>query len=203
MINQRPIVSPGKRMHHPVILAVPLLMLLDYALTILGARASLQVYRRHFRMPHYELNPMWQKSVAQLRWFNPRHLGLVCLVTALLLLPEWLPDFPFVALQFPFEYAARRLRGRLRPAPDESAAVLVSEPASEGDQRRSDHDAASGSENFLIQRARTPAAGRSCRGPRAGALSPGSIAWRPGDCPGPYSLGTASRVDTTIALAAR
>ncbi len=88
-------------MHHPVILAVPLLMLLDYALTILGARASLQVYRRHFRMPHYELNPLWQKSVAQRRWFNPRHLGLVCLVTALLLLPEWLPDFPFAALQLP------------------------------------------------------------------------------------------------------
>jgi hypothetical protein len=73
-------------MNSPVILAVPVLMLLDYVLTILGAKASLGVYRQHYKVPHYELNPLWQKSVQQLRWFNSRHFIVVCALTALLFL---------------------------------------------------------------------------------------------------------------------
>jgi hypothetical protein len=81
-------------MKHPVILLVPILMLLDYLLTILGAKASSSVYRQHFRLPSYELNPLWQKSIEQLRWFNPRHFLGVCLVVALLVLLDRMPNFP-------------------------------------------------------------------------------------------------------------
>ena len=86
-------------MNHPVILAVPVLMLLDYVLTILGAKASGGVYRQHFTSPHYELNPRWQESVRQLRWFNPRHFIRVCIVTALLVLLDRMPDFPWESLE--------------------------------------------------------------------------------------------------------
>jgi hypothetical protein len=76
-------------MKHPEIIAVPLLMLLDYALTILGASAARGVYRCHFRSPHYEINPLWQPSVRRLRWVNPRHLLLAALITGLLLYADF------------------------------------------------------------------------------------------------------------------
>src|SRR5215469_12277184 len=86
-------------MNHPVILAVPVLMLLDYVLTILGAKAGVRVYRQHFQSPYYELNPLWQKSVEQLRWFNPRHFIIVCLVASLLVLLDRMPGFPSESLR--------------------------------------------------------------------------------------------------------
>jgi hypothetical protein len=75
-------------MNHPELIVVPVLMLGDYALTILGAKSASSVYRRHFKTPHYELNPLWRESVARVRWFNPRHLVLVALVTALLVVVD-------------------------------------------------------------------------------------------------------------------
>ena len=71
-------------MNHPELLVIPILMLLDYTLTILGAKTSAAVYRQHFKIPSYELNPLWRKSVDQIHWFNPRHFFLVVLVTAFL-----------------------------------------------------------------------------------------------------------------------
>lgn len=68
-------------MNHPELFAVPVLMLADYVLTIWGAKSSAIVYRSHFSTPSYELNPLWRKSVDELRWFNPRHAALVVLVT--------------------------------------------------------------------------------------------------------------------------
>src|SRR6516162_5062024 len=68
----------GISMNHLIILAVPVLMLSDYLLTILGAKASLGVYRQHFISPHYEINPLWQKCVQQLKWFSPLHFILAC-----------------------------------------------------------------------------------------------------------------------------
>jgi hypothetical protein len=82
-------------MNHPEIIAVPVLMLADYTLTILGAKESAAVYRKHFVLASYELNPLWRKSVDEIHWFNPRHFALVCIVTLLLVivdqnvLPEW------------------------------------------------------------------------------------------------------------------
>ena len=84
-------------MKHPIILVVPVLMLLDYLLTILGAKASSGIYRQHFRSPHYEMNPLWQKSVQRLQWFNPRHFIIVCMVTVLLVVLDRMPTVPFAS----------------------------------------------------------------------------------------------------------
>ena len=73
-------------MQHPVVLLVSVLMLLDYYLTLLGARLADRSYRRHFKTEHYELNPIWQSAVAGRRWLNVRHLILVMLVTGILVL---------------------------------------------------------------------------------------------------------------------
>ncbi|MDC8013798.1 hypothetical protein [Tahibacter soli] len=84
-------------MNRPLFLAVPVLMLLDYALTIAGARLHAGGYARHFEIEHYELNPLWQGAVATRRWFNPRHLAIVAAFTAI-----------FVALDafLPLRYAS-------------------------------------------------------------------------------------------------
>src|SRR5262245_41203016 len=73
-------------MRHPVVLLAPVLMLLDYYLTLFGARLADRVYRQHFKVEHYELNPIWQNAVAQRRWLNVRHLVLVALVAGILVL---------------------------------------------------------------------------------------------------------------------
>ncbi len=67
-------------MRHPEVLLVPVLMFLDYFLTVLGAVKREKGYSRHFRTEHYELNPIWQKDIARSRWFNPRHVAMVVLV---------------------------------------------------------------------------------------------------------------------------
>jgi hypothetical protein len=70
--------------NHPEMLLLPALMLADYFLTIAGARAKRGTYERYFGTRHYELNPVWQKAVARLAWFNPRHLVLTAALTAIL-----------------------------------------------------------------------------------------------------------------------
>lgn len=70
-------------MTHPEFLLVPALMLSDYALTVAGARLRDAGYSRHFRTPHYEMNPIWQNAIAKRRWFNPLHLVMVAVVTLL------------------------------------------------------------------------------------------------------------------------
>jgi hypothetical protein len=75
-------------MNHWGIWAIPVLMVTDYLLTILGARASAKVYRQHFVLASYELNPLWRDSVDRTRWFNPRHMALVCVVTVALLIAD-------------------------------------------------------------------------------------------------------------------
>ena len=87
-------------MNTPEIIAVPVLMLADYTLTILGAKEAAAVYRKHFVLASYELNPLWRQSVDQIRWFNPRHFFLVCLVTALLIAIDQYP-LPGIPIEFP------------------------------------------------------------------------------------------------------
>lgn len=70
-------------MRHPEFLLVPLLMVSDYVLTIAGSRLRQGGYADHFRVQHYELNPLWQRAVERGRWLNLRHLALVLLVTVL------------------------------------------------------------------------------------------------------------------------
>jgi acetolactate synthase-1/2/3 large subunit len=75
------------RVNHPESLLVPALMLTDYWLTVAGARLRDSGYASHFKTPSYELNPLWQKTIAGKRWLNGKHLALTVIVgTACVLL---------------------------------------------------------------------------------------------------------------------
>ncbi len=84
-------------MKHPDFLLVPVFMFADYFLTLAGAALKDGKYGDHFKTEHYELNPIWQKQVAQKKWLNPRHILLVVVGSCLLLLP-----MEFVELPEPF-----------------------------------------------------------------------------------------------------
>ena len=60
-------------------------MISDYLLTVAGARLRGGAYSNHFTNEHYELNPLWQNAIAQLRWFNLRHLAVTLLVFLILI----------------------------------------------------------------------------------------------------------------------
>jgi hypothetical protein len=68
------------------------MMLADYYLTVLGALQAARKYRQHYKTEHYELNPIWQQDIARAKWFNPRHLALVVLISGALLLGIELAD---------------------------------------------------------------------------------------------------------------
>jgi len=68
-------------MKYPQVVLLPLLMLSDYFLTVLGAVLKERGYNRHFKTQHYELNPIWQESISRKKWLNPRHILLTLLVT--------------------------------------------------------------------------------------------------------------------------
>jgi hypothetical protein len=70
-------------MNHPEVFIIPVLMLLDYFLTVWGSILRGKKHAQHFRFEHYELNPIWQKSIAQKKWLNPGLLGIVTAVTAI------------------------------------------------------------------------------------------------------------------------
>jgi hypothetical protein len=72
-------------MNHPELLLIPIMMLLDYFLTVWGAVLSEQKYRQHFKIEHYELNPIWQKTIARKQWLNPKHLTSVTVIAVLCL----------------------------------------------------------------------------------------------------------------------
>jgi len=71
------------KMNHPEVLIIPVLMLLDYFLTIWGAVLSEKKYAQHFNYEHYELNPYHQKSIAEKKWFNPKYLAVMTAVAAM------------------------------------------------------------------------------------------------------------------------
>jgi hypothetical protein len=80
-------------MRHPESLLVPAMMLADYYLTVYAAVLRDRGHGLHFRLEHFELNPRWQKAVAQKRWFNPRHLALATGASLLLIgLLEFVPE---------------------------------------------------------------------------------------------------------------
>lgn len=72
-------------MKYPVILVIPVLMLLDYYLTLLGATLRERGYGKHMKVEQYEMNPLWQSSVNKRRWLNLRHLASVAAVTAVVI----------------------------------------------------------------------------------------------------------------------
>lgn len=70
-------------MKHPIALIIPVLMLCDYYLTIVGSILCRRGYDKHIKAEQYELNPAWQSSINKRKWFNTRYLMLVALVTLL------------------------------------------------------------------------------------------------------------------------
>jgi len=68
-------------MKYFIVALVPILMLCDYYLTILGFILYKRHYSRHFKFEEYELNPLFQSSIKKHKWFNLRHMASVALVT--------------------------------------------------------------------------------------------------------------------------
>ena len=73
-------------MNHPEILLLPILMIADYYLTILGAVLREKAYGKHFVIETYEMNPHYRKDIDSKRLINFRFVGQVLLNTAILFL---------------------------------------------------------------------------------------------------------------------
>jgi hypothetical protein len=69
-------------MQHPLVLIIPPLMLLDYFLTVVGARLREGGYAEHFKFPDYETNPMFRDVIRKKKWISLKHLCFVALATA-------------------------------------------------------------------------------------------------------------------------
>lgn len=83
-------------MKHPEIVLLPILMFTDYYLTVTGAILKERKYADHFKTEHYELNPNFQKEIAAIKWFSPRHfLGTLFLTGFVFLIVgfDWLPSY--------------------------------------------------------------------------------------------------------------
>ena len=75
------------------------MMLADYFLTVYLAGLREKKYALHFRMRHYELNPVWQKAIAQKKWFNARHLVLTGIVFAFIVFISEFSTLPPAAVR--------------------------------------------------------------------------------------------------------
>src|SRR5450631_4249712 len=81
-------------MRHPEALWVPILMLVDYFLTLAGAVLREKKYSEHFKIQDYELNPIWKNAISGRKWFNPRHLVLTFGVSVFVIWVTNQPDAP-------------------------------------------------------------------------------------------------------------
>ncbi len=82
------------------VLVLPLFMLADYYLTLLGERLSKE-YREHYVLKEYEVNPLWQGDVKKQKWFNPKQLSLVVVFTGIFyFFIQYLYENDFSLLQF-------------------------------------------------------------------------------------------------------
>ncbi|NNF00411.1 MAG: hypothetical protein HKN25_15440 [Pyrinomonadaceae bacterium] len=70
----------------PEILLLPILMIADYYLTILGAILREKKYGEYFPIETYEMNPTYQDDIDSKRLFNPRFIGQLILNFGLLFL---------------------------------------------------------------------------------------------------------------------
>jgi len=68
-------------MQHPIVLIIPPLMLLDYFLTVVGARLIEGGYAKHFKFPDYEINPLFRDVIRKKKWISLKHLCFVALAT--------------------------------------------------------------------------------------------------------------------------
>ncbi len=86
-------------MKYPEIVILPILMFLDYFLTVIGAIQSEKKYSEHFKIQHYELNPIWQQQIAQKKWFCLRHFSIVVFISAALVYLTELGSLPDSGIQ--------------------------------------------------------------------------------------------------------
>jgi hypothetical protein len=86
-------------MKHPQILLLPALMFADYFLTVWGAVLRDKGYGSYFKVEHYELNPVWQESIRQKRWVNPRHIFITLFTSGVLAAVFELGDLPDAAIE--------------------------------------------------------------------------------------------------------
>lgn len=89
--------SLPRGLRHPEILVVPALMQLDHFLTVLAARERRKKLAEHERIADYELNPVFRKSVRELRWFDALHLWMTVVFTAVMCV---ISEIDPVVLQF-------------------------------------------------------------------------------------------------------
>jgi hypothetical protein len=80
----------GNAVKYPQILLLPLMMFADYFMTLQGAIEREKGHSLHYKIEHYELNPIWQKAIQQRKWFNPRYILLVIILCSVL---SWLIEF--------------------------------------------------------------------------------------------------------------
>lgn len=95
------------------VICIPLLMLSDYFLTLLGKKLRDREYYKYFTTEEYELNPAWQKDINRQKLFNYKHLLAVFLITvyfyfASKLMRDTLFDFFFGALFIIYSFIITR-----------------------------------------------------------------------------------------------
>ena len=70
------------------------MFVLDYALTLQGARLAQSAGRHNAFSGGYELTPIYREDIAALRRISPRFAGVLVLVAFLLLVEWWLTHSP-------------------------------------------------------------------------------------------------------------
>ena len=60
---------------------IPILMLSDYYLTVLGSFYWKAKWGKHIIREAYELNPIWRKDIENPKWINYKHLIIVVFAT--------------------------------------------------------------------------------------------------------------------------
>lgn len=81
-------------MKHPEFVLIPVLMFADYFLTLTGAALKDRKYGNHIKTEHYELNPIWQKQIAQKKWLNPKHIVLTFVLSSFIILMTEYGEMP-------------------------------------------------------------------------------------------------------------
>ncbi len=72
-------------MNHPEVLLLPVLMIADYYLTILGAVLREKEFGKHFIIDAYEMNPTYRNGIDQKRLLNLQFIAQVLLNFLILL----------------------------------------------------------------------------------------------------------------------
>lgn len=75
------------------VLVIPVLAILDYQLTLAGVALAERRYRKHFRIPQFELNPFMQPAIAARKRVSGLHLVLMVLITGLVYVEGLLSGF--------------------------------------------------------------------------------------------------------------